>query len=106
MTMWIAATAEEGMRPAHPKQGLGKLRLAALILGAGVLAWLIVTRGFGSYLADIAPETALRFNPHDPVALLRVAEMELAPVHQQRSEEASSGSPSSVNPDRQKINFA
>lgn len=41
---------------------------------AVILIWLVVSRSFAAYLAYVAPETALRFNPWQPDALVNLAD--------------------------------
>ena len=53
------------------------LRRCLVCLIGVALAWLIVTRSFPAYLAQIAPETALWINANQPDALLRLAEQKL-----------------------------
>lgn len=41
------------------------------------LVWEVITRSFVAYLADVAPETAVKLRPADPAALSRLAEIKL-----------------------------
>jgi hypothetical protein len=82
--------------------GLARLRTAlssrrrlpstlAIVVGGGVfllLGWLITTTTVATYLADVAPERALRLNPSHPVALLNVAEKMLLDLNAGRREAA------------------
>ena len=66
--------APEFVVEAKPFRWFHALVLAAL--GVGLL-WLVVTKSFAAYLADVAPEWALKLNPNEPNALLRLADQKL-----------------------------
>lgn len=50
-----------------------RLRAVLLIVLGLVLSWQVITRGFAAYLADVAPEAALRLRATEPTALLNLA---------------------------------
>jgi hypothetical protein len=56
---------------------LGRVRIAVLIVFAIFLAWLVVTQSLAAYFADVAPETALRLQPGQPLALTNLADRTL-----------------------------
>jgi hypothetical protein len=51
-----------------------KLRTAVLAGCALLLAWLVLSRSFAAYLAEVAPQAALRLNAEQPEALTNLAE--------------------------------
>jgi hypothetical protein len=51
-----------------------KLRTAVLGACALLLAWLVISRSLAAYLADVAPQAALRLNPGQPEALTNLAD--------------------------------
>src|SRR5579862_1203650 len=51
-----------------------KLRTAVFIGCALLLAWLVVSRSFAAYLAEVAPQAALRLNAGQPEALTNLAD--------------------------------
>ena len=51
-----------------------KLRTAVVAAGALLLAWLVMSRSLAAYLADVAPQAALRLNAGQPEALTNLAE--------------------------------
>ena len=55
-----------------------RFRAVILTLIAIFLVWEVITRSFVAYLADVAPETALRLRPTDSAALSNLAEIRLA----------------------------
>jgi hypothetical protein len=55
----------------HPQL---KLRTAVFIGCALLLAWLVMSRSFAAYLADVAPRAALRLNSRQPEALTNLAD--------------------------------
>jgi hypothetical protein len=57
--------------------------LAAIAL---FLVWEVITRSFVAYVADVAPETALKLSPTDSAALSRLADVKL---NRDRSSKAS-----------------
>ena len=60
----MTVTAHFRMRP----------RTAVLVGSAVVLAWLVVSRSIGAYLADAAPQAALWMDAQQPEALVTLAE--------------------------------
>jgi tetratricopeptide (TPR) repeat protein len=48
-----------------------------LALAAAILTWLVVSRSFGAFLADAAPQAALWLDPRQPQALTNVADRAL-----------------------------
>ena len=63
--------------PSVLKLQMTKLRLLAFFIGAA-LAWLIVTKSFGMYLAFTSPDNALLVTSNNPTALLNLADQALA----------------------------
>src|SRR6202051_2396874 len=51
-----------------------KLRTAVLAACALLLAWLVITRSLAAYLAEVAPQAALRLNSAQPEALTNLAD--------------------------------
>src|ERR1700731_4748990 len=51
-----------------------KLRTAILAACALLLAWLVVSRSLAAYLAEVAPQAALRLNSGQPEALTNLAD--------------------------------
>src|ERR1700719_3326420 len=51
-----------------------KLRTAVLAACALLLAWLVISRSLAAYLAEVAPQAALRLNSAQPEALINLAE--------------------------------
>src|SRR5271169_1321893 len=51
-----------------------KLRTAVVAACALLLAWLVMSRSLAAYLADVAPQAALRLNAGQPEALTNLAE--------------------------------
>ncbi|HWS07783.1 MAG TPA: hypothetical protein VN362_08110 [Xanthobacteraceae bacterium] len=51
-----------------------KLRTAVFIGCALLLAWLVMSRSLAAYLADVAPQAALRLNSRQPEALTNLAD--------------------------------
>lgn len=79
-------TAQTRAQPTQPepvaresaaRPGGWRSRKAVLVLLAVLLAWQVVTRSVASYLADAAPETALRLGLRQPAALVNLAEQKL-----------------------------
>jgi hypothetical protein len=56
---------------------LGRLRIVVLAVFALFLAWLVITQSFAAYFAAVAPETALRLQPQQPLALINLADQTL-----------------------------
>jgi hypothetical protein len=54
-----------------------QLRTAILTGFALLLAWLVISRSLAAYLADVAPQAALRLNPGQPEALTNLADRTL-----------------------------
>ena len=48
-----------------------------LAVSAAVLTWLVITKSFAAYLADVAPQAALWFNSRQPEALANIADRSL-----------------------------
>src|SRR5579863_993143 len=92
--------------------GLQALRARTIILAvsAAILIWLIVSRSFAAYLADGAPETALRLNPQQSQALVNLAEGMLTASPNVRARNTESNQSSAVangaSPRSQKPNNA
>jgi len=85
----MTVTAHFRMRP----------RTAVLVGSAVVLAWLVVSRSVGAYLADASPQAALWLDSGQPEALVTLAEQAIinptmAPVG---TAEIGSGSPSTAS---------
>jgi hypothetical protein len=51
-----------------------RARAIGIVFVAVALAWLVLSRSFAAYLADGAPRAALWLNPHEPTALLNLAD--------------------------------
>src|SRR4029077_550294 len=51
-----------------------KLRTAVLGACAALLAWLLILQSLAAYLADVAPQAALRLNAGQPEALTNLAD--------------------------------
>ena len=51
-----------------------KLRTAVLAACALLLAWLVISRSLAAYLAEVAPQAALRLNSAQPEALTNLAD--------------------------------
>lgn len=51
-----------------------------LVVAAVILAWLVVSRSLASYLANVAPQTALWLSPRQPDALINLADRSLNPA--------------------------
>jgi hypothetical protein len=51
-----------------------KSRTILLGIAGAILAWLVVSRSLGAYLADVAPQTALWLDPQQPQALVNLAD--------------------------------
>jgi hypothetical protein len=51
-----------------------RARAVGFAIAAIALAWLVLARSFAAYLADGAPQAALWLNPHEPTALLNLAD--------------------------------
>jgi hypothetical protein len=51
-----------------------QLRTILLGIAGAILAWLVVSRSLGAYLADVAPQTALWLDPQQPQALVNLAD--------------------------------
>jgi len=69
------------------------LKLVVLITTVPALVWLAVTTQFAAYLASIDPERALTFDPDHPVALVELAERELADALSNKSSPNPSAQP-------------
>ena len=56
-----------------------RLRPRAIVLGGFgvILAWLVITRSFAAYFAEVAPQTALWLNSRQPEALVNLADRSL-----------------------------
>ena len=65
--------------------------LGALLL---FLVWVALTRGFAAYLAEADPDAALWFNSAQPIALVRIADVQLNPV----AEPSETAQPPGSNP--------
>ncbi len=59
--------------------GPSKVAAAFVTVAGLVLAWMVVTKSGAAYLAQNAPEKALRLNANDPVALVALAKWNLKP---------------------------
>src|SRR5262245_27102543 len=76
------------------------IRLICLVALASFLVWQVATRTLAAYFADARPETAIRLQSTEPVALLNLAEAKLAPLFDPTHQE----SPASELPTPQVIN--
>src|SRR5258705_11301264 len=56
-----------------------RLRVVSIAALSVVLLWLVISRSLVAYLAEAAPETALRLRANDPQALLNLADRILTP---------------------------
>jgi hypothetical protein len=67
-----------------------RLRTLILAVATVVLAWVVISSSLAAYLADAAPETALKLNPREPVALVNLADRMLGtPASASRPDRAS-----------------
>jgi tetratricopeptide (TPR) repeat protein len=79
----------------HQATAQALFRNALVCLLAAALCWLVVTRSLPTYLARVAPETALLINANQPDALLRLAEEKLT-AEQTRIEKAAAETPATA----------
>jgi hypothetical protein len=52
-------------------------RTVVLAASGAILAWFVISRSLAAYLADASPRTALWLNPHEPNALVNLADRAL-----------------------------
>jgi hypothetical protein len=62
------------IRALTPKISPTRLRAILLVIVATMLLWGVVSNSLVGYLAEVAPETALYFDSHQPTALLALAD--------------------------------
>ena len=72
-------SSTSGVALAEQKTPFRRLRAILFICAGLVLAWQVYSRSFVAYLAEVAPQTALRISPQDPTALLNLADKTLHP---------------------------
>ena len=75
------------------------VRSVLLVAVAGVLVWQVMTKSYAAYLTHTAPESALIFQPLEPVALVTLADATLNPAPSENGAGANAPKASVAKPE-------